>query len=49
MQQDRDLARTTDFRDVFAEVVTLHLGTPKPYGIFPGFSIPPERFCGFLS
>lgn len=48
LNQDRDLALTTDFRDVFAEVVTLHLGTLNPSGIFPGFTLSPGRFCGFL-
>ncbi|MDE3179869.1 MAG: DUF1501 domain-containing protein [Acidobacteriota bacterium] len=48
LNQDRDLALTADFRDVFAEVVTLHLGTPSPAGIFPGFNVSPGRFCGFL-
>lgn len=48
LNEDRDLALTTDFRDVFAEVVTQHLGTPSPRGIFPGFEVSPGRFCGFL-
>jgi uncharacterized protein (DUF1501 family) len=48
LNQDRDLALTTDFRDVFAEIVTLHLGTPNPSGIFPGFAVAPDRFSGFL-
>lgn len=48
LNEDRDLALTTDFRDVFAEAVTEHLGTPNPGGIFPGFSISPANFCGFL-
>lgn len=49
LNEDRDLALTTDFRDVFAEVVTLHLGTPSPGGIFPGFEVSPGRFCGFIA
>lgn len=48
LNQDRDLALTTDFRDVFAEVVTQHLGTQSASSIFPGFTVTPERFCGFL-
>lgn len=49
LNQDRDLALTTDFRDVFAEAVTLHLGTPSPGSIFPGFEVAPSRFCGFIA
>jgi uncharacterized protein (DUF1501 family) len=33
----RDLAVTTDFRSVFAEVVTSHLGVADTRTIFPGF------------
>src|SRR6478735_9651450 len=33
----RDLAVTTDFRSVFAEVVTGHLGVTDTRSIFPGF------------
>jgi uncharacterized protein (DUF1501 family) len=35
--QGRDLAITTDFRDVFAECVTGHLGAKDVSGIFPGY------------
>jgi uncharacterized protein (DUF1501 family) len=35
--QGRDLAITTDFRDVFAEVVTRHLGATDVSRIFPGY------------
>jgi uncharacterized protein (DUF1501 family) len=34
----RDLAVTTDFRSVFAEVVRGHLGVADTRGIFPGFN-----------
>ena len=34
----RDLAVTTDFRSVFAEVVTGHLGVTDTRSIFPGFN-----------
>jgi len=36
--EGRDLAITTDFRDVFAEVVTRHLGASDISKIFPGYS-----------
>jgi uncharacterized protein (DUF1501 family) len=35
--QGRDLAITTDFRDVFAEIVTSHLGARDISGVFPGY------------
>jgi uncharacterized protein (DUF1501 family) len=35
--QGRDLAITTDFRDVFAELVTGHLGARDVSPIFPGY------------
>lgn len=49
LNEDRDLALTTDFRDIFAEAVTLHLGTPSPGSIFPGFDVAPSRFGGFIA
>jgi uncharacterized protein (DUF1501 family) len=36
----RDLAVTTDFRSVFAEVVGGHLGVTQLAGVFPGFKGP---------
>ena len=35
--QGRDLAITTDFRDIFAEVVTRHLGAKDISRVFPGY------------
>ena len=43
----RDLAVTTDFRSVFAEVVTSHLGVADTQTIFPGFK--DAQRLGFLS
>jgi len=48
LNEDRDLALTTDFRDVLAEVLVGHLGCEKPQAIFPGYSIDPARFKGLL-
>ncbi len=48
LNEDRDLALTTDFRDVFAEAVVRHLGARDTSKIFPGFTASPERFRGFL-
>jgi uncharacterized protein (DUF1501 family) len=46
--EGRDLAVTTDFRDVFGEVVVRHLGLGNTRTIFPGYSIDPSRFAGFV-
>jgi uncharacterized protein (DUF1501 family) len=48
LYEDRDLALTTDFRDVFGEVATRHLGTKDTKPIFPGYSLSPSKFKGFL-
>jgi uncharacterized protein (DUF1501 family) len=37
LYEGRDLALTTDFRSVFAEVVTRHLGSAHTATLFPGF------------
>jgi uncharacterized protein (DUF1501 family) len=47
--EGRDLAVTTDFRDLFAEVLTRHLGAPVAAPMFPGFAIDPSRFPGVLA
>ncbi len=48
LNEERDLALTTDFRDVFAEIVVRHLGADNAEPVFPGFNISPARFRGFL-
>ena len=48
LHDGRDLALTTDFRDVFAEVAVRHLGVENPAGIFPGYAVSPARFRRFL-
>jgi uncharacterized protein (DUF1501 family) len=45
----RDLAVTTDFRDVFGEVVTRHLGVADASTIFPGYNISAPRFLGLFT
>lgn len=44
--EGRDLAITTDFRDVFAEAVTGHLGATDISKIFPGYAY--KKPVGFL-
>jgi uncharacterized protein (DUF1501 family) len=46
--EGRDLAVTTDFRNVFAEVVTRHLGLADARGVFPGFRVDPRNFPGLF-
>ena len=45
----RDLAITTDFRDVFAEIVVRHLGLADARPVFPGFVPSPSRFPGLFA
>lgn len=47
--EGRDLAITTDFRDVFSEIIVRHLGVREPKPIFPGYAIRPSNFPGFLA
>jgi uncharacterized protein (DUF1501 family) len=45
----RDLAVTTDFRDVFGEIVTRHLGVADARTIFPGYEASPAKFPGLFA
>jgi len=46
--EGRDLAVTTDFRDLFGEVLARHLGQPDVSAVFPGHMIAEERFPGVI-
>ncbi|MGH7322935.1 MAG: DUF1501 domain-containing protein [Candidatus Rokuibacteriota bacterium] len=46
--EGRDLALTTDFRDLFAEIALRHLGVPAAAPLFPGYRLRPEAFPGVL-
>jgi len=46
--EGRDVAVTTDFRDLFAEILARHLGATDLATIFPGFSPDPARFPGAI-
>ena len=48
LNEDRDLALTTDFRDVLAELVVKHLGCERPDAIFPRYAVDPARFTGII-
>lgn len=45
----RDLAITTDFRDVFSEVLTSHLGVDDLRPVFPGHTWSASRRLGLLT
>lgn len=44
----RDLAVTTDFRTLFAEVLVRHLGNPDVAAVFPGFAWSDARRLGVI-
>jgi len=46
LNEGRDLALTTDFRDVLGELVSKHLGNPNLKAVFPGYESP--KFRGLL-
>ena len=48
LYEGRDLALTTDFRDVFGEIATRHLGSGDLKSVFPGYGSSPSKFKGFL-
>jgi uncharacterized protein (DUF1501 family) len=49
LYEGRDLALTTDFRDVFGEVAQKHLRAANVQSVFPGYELTESRFKGFLS
>jgi uncharacterized protein (DUF1501 family) len=48
LNEERDLALTTDFRDVLSEAVYSHLGNRSINSVFPNYNASPDRFKGFL-
>jgi uncharacterized protein (DUF1501 family) len=48
LYEGRDLALTTDFRSVFAEVAARSLGATRLETIFPGYDATPQRWLGIL-
>lgn len=48
LNEGRDLAVTTDFRDVFAEISMKHLGNEDFGTIFPGYQVSPAKFRGLI-
>ncbi len=48
LYEGRDLQLTTDFRSVFAEVTSKHLGASRLDAIFPGFEARPRSWPGVV-
>ena len=48
LYEGRDLALTTDFRDVFSEIAARHLGATSSGAIFPGYNPRPANFPGLI-
>ena len=48
LYEGRDLALTTDFRQVIGEAVAQHLGNKNLPQVFPGFENQPAKFLKFL-
>jgi uncharacterized protein (DUF1501 family) len=48
LYEGRDLALTTDFRDVFSEIAARHMGASSLNQVFPGFNASPSNFRGFI-
>jgi uncharacterized protein (DUF1501 family) len=48
LYEGRDLALTTDFRDVFGEIAQKHLGASNLKAVFPGYEASSSKFRGFL-
>ncbi|HEY0406794.1 MAG TPA: DUF1501 domain-containing protein [Pyrinomonadaceae bacterium] len=48
LYEGRDLALTTDFRDVFGELAARHLGNTNLQTIFPGYKASSASFRGLL-
>jgi uncharacterized protein (DUF1501 family) len=46
--EGRDLAVTTDFRNVFGEIVVKHLGLADARDVFPGYTLDSEAFPGLI-
>jgi uncharacterized protein (DUF1501 family) len=46
--EGRDVAVTTDFRDLFGEILNRHLGARDLGAVFPGYSVAEARFPGII-
>src|SRR5437016_2570880 len=48
LYEGRDLALTTDFRNIFGEIAQKHLGATNMRAVFPGYEVSASKFRGFL-
>ncbi|HWE41827.1 MAG TPA: DUF1501 domain-containing protein [Gemmatimonadaceae bacterium] len=48
LYEGRDLALTTDFRSVFAEIAQKHMGATRSEALFPGFAPAPAGALGIV-
>jgi len=48
LYEGRDLAITTDFRDLLGEVLSRHLGARDLSRVFPGYAVSSSRFPGVM-
>jgi uncharacterized protein (DUF1501 family) len=48
LYEGRDLALTTDFRDVFGEVAQKHLGSTNTEKVFPGYATSASKYRGVI-
>src|SRR5262245_27855200 len=46
--EGRDVAVTTDFRDLFGEILTRHLGATDLGAVFPGYAMDAGKFPGVI-
>ena len=49
LYESRDLAVTTDFRDVFGELLVRQLGVPDLSAVFPGYQSSPANWRGVMA
>jgi uncharacterized protein (DUF1501 family) len=49
LYENRDLAITTDFRDVFSELLTKQLGVGALKTVFPSYDVSPSKWRGVLA
>ena len=49
LYQSIDLVGTTDFRDVFAELLDRHMGLNDPSPVFPNYAIDTQRYPGLFA
>ena len=49
LYEGRDLALTTDFRQVISEAIAMHMGNKNLAQVFPGYENQPAKFLRFLA